>query len=449
MAGPHLKLHAINDTDNHLPGTNNTLLGTESNALAEKAFGTTAAGSAIVQRQANGNITLPATDPVVATDAASKGYVDAQIVSGVTWKELVLAPEQLLNGASGGILQGMLATLTANLAAADTFIISDGSTTETWTAVAGAPAAFQFQVGGSAAATLTNLVAAINADSTLWSAVETDGLDAYFSGLNDPQFVVYRTAISSADDRVFGTIAGGQAGVQVIEFATGDQDYREQSGTQSDLPSADPAAKRFGFGRAEAAINTGDTHRVANDNTAFTWDGDDQVWQNTDTGSTVSEGDGIDVTGGKISTDVATAVAAQQFGAIVNNRTSDGSGAAAADAGFLAVQTDNASLEVNASNQLALRAGSPAAQLQNQAVWESETSPDRSPTLAELNSALGTAAGDIGNAVVMVERSTALGQNISAGGAGGVGSTSSFWALKVANAGALADYQLVEMTPAG
>ena len=449
MAGPHLKQHAINDTDNHLPGTNDTLLGTQSNALAELAFGTSAAGSAIVQRQASGNVTLPATDPVVATDAASKGYVDAQIISGVTWKELVLVPEQLLNGASGGILQGQLATLTANLAPADTFIISDGVTTETFTAVAGAPAAFQFQVGGSAAATLTNLVAAINADSTLWSAVETDGLDAYFSGLDDPQFVVYRTAVASADDRLYGTIAGGQAGIQVVEFATGDQDYREQSGTQSDLPAADPAAKRFGFGRALAApINTGDTHRVANDNTAFTWDGDDQVWQNTDTGSTLAEGDGIDITGGIVSTDVATASSAQQYGGLVNNRTSDGSGAAAANAGFLAVQTDNSTLEVNASNQLALRAGSPAAQLQAQAVWESETSPDRSPTLAELNAALGTAASDIGEYCLMIERSTTLGQSISAGGAGGVGSTSSFWAIKVANGGTLSDYHLVELTPA-
>ena len=439
----HLRKHALNATD-HEAGTNGTLLGTETNAVVEKAFGTAATADLIVQRSGTGQVSVPVT-PVAAGDATSKSYVDSQIVSGVTWKELVLAPEQLLNGGSGGILQGMLATIAVNLAAADTFILTDGTTTETFTAVAGAPAAFQFQVGGSASATLTNLVAAINTDSTLWSAVETTGLDAYFTGSNDPQFVVYRTAISSAADRVYGVIANAQADVQVVEFASGNQDYREDSGTQSDLPSVDPAAKRFGFGRAQATINTGDTHRVADDNTAFTWDGDDLLWQNTDTGSSVTEGDGIDVTAGKVSTDVATATAAGQFGGMVNNRTSDGTGAAAADAGYNAVQTDNSTLEINASNQVAIKAGTVLDQLRATAVWESETSPDREPSLAELNAALGTAAGDIGHFAILAERSTALGQILSAGGAGGVGSTSSFWALKIANAGALSDYQLVEM----
>ena len=444
MATSHLKKHAINEVLDHGPGTNGTLLGTESNAVAEKAFGTAATANLIVQRSGSGQITVPTT-PVAAGDATSKQYVDQAIVSGVTWKELVLAPEQLLNGGSGGILQGLLGTFTAVGTAADQFVLSDGTTTEPFTAVAGAPAAFQYQIGGSAAATLANLVAAINADSTLWSAVQTAGLDAYFSATNDPQFVVYRTLVSAAADRAYGVLTT-QADIQVVAFAAGDQDYRESSGTQTSLPSTDPATKTFGFGRALAApIQTGDTHRVANDNTAYTWDGDDLLWQNTDTGSSVTEGNGIDVTAGKISTDVATATVAGQYGGLVNTRTSDGTGAAGADAGYNAVQTDNVTLEVNASNQLAIKGGSVLDQLKATAVWESETSPDKEPTLAELNGALGTAAGDIGNFSIFAERSTALGQILSAGGAGGVGSTSSFWALKIANAGALTDYHLVEM----
>ncbi|HUV47785.1 MAG TPA: hypothetical protein VMX11_02305, partial [Actinomycetes bacterium] len=321
MATSHLKSHAINETLDHAPGTNGTLLGTESNALAEKAFGTSAAAGTIVQRGGSGQITLPVADPVAATDAAHKSYVDAKVVSGVTWKELVLAPEQLLNGGSGGILQGLLVGLDAIGTAADTFILTDGTTTETWTAVAGAPAAFQYQIGGSAAVTLANLVAAINADSTLWSAVQTTGLDAYFSATNDPQFVVYRTLVSAAADRAYGVL-NTQADIQVVAFAAGDQDYRESSGTQTALPSTDPATKTFGFGRALAdPIQTGDTHRVADDNTAYTWDGDDLLWQNTDTGTAVAEGNGIDVTANKISTDVATATAAGQYGGLVNTRT--------------------------------------------------------------------------------------------------------------------------------
>lgn len=95
---------------------------------------------------------------------------------------------------------------------------------------------------------------------------------------------------------------------------------------------------------------------------------------------------------------------------------------------------------------MAIKAGSTLDQLRATAVWESETAPDNEPTLTELNTALGTAVGDVGHFAILAERSTALGQVISSGGAGGIGSISSFWALKIANAGALADYQLVEMS---
>jgi hypothetical protein len=444
----HLRGHSLNDATDHRPGTNGTLLGTESSAIAEKAFGTAATANLILQRQANGQVTLPAGDPVLGTDAANKQYVDEQVVSGNTWKEITLAPEQLLSGSSGGVLQGMLATIAVNLAAGDTFIITDGTTTETFLASAGAPPAFGFQVGGSAAATLTNLVAAINTDSTLWSAVETSGLDAYFSGGEASQLVVYRTATpgGAADDRIYGVIASAQSDVQVVEFATGDQDYRQQSGTQSDLPAADPAANRFGFGRVYAGLNGGDTHRIADDNTAYTWDSDDELWQQTATGSAVIEGDGIDITSNKVSTDTSTATSEQKFGAISKRALADGSAeGAAADAGNLAVRTNDTDLNVSASNELQIKPGTRLDNMRATAVWESQTSPDREPTLAELNAALGTAVGDIGHFAILAERSTALGQVISAGGAGGVGSTSGFWALKIANAGALADYQLVEM----
>jgi hypothetical protein len=441
----HFKQHALNDASDHAAGTNGTLLGTESNAVAEKAFGAAATASVIVQRKADGHITLPAGDPLIATDAANKGYVDEAIVSGNTWKEILLHDDQTLPGGAGGILQAMVAAISTNLVATDTFILTDGSTTETWTAVAGAPAAFQFQIGGSAAATLTNLVAAINADSTLWSAVETSGLDAYFAADPTTQMVVHRTLATIADDRMYGVL-GTQTFMQVVEFATGAQDYRQASGTESDLPSGDPAAKRFGVGRVFADLNGGDTHRIANDNTAFTWDSDDEIWQQTATGSGITEGDGVDITANKISVDTATATAIQQYGGLVKNRTPDGSGAAGADAGHLAVQTDDTDLEVNASNQVAIKVGSRLDKQQADAVWESETGGDKEPTLTELNAALGTATADQGNRCMMIERSTSYGQVLSAGGAGGVGTVSTFLAIKIANAGVLADYHLVELS---
>jgi hypothetical protein len=432
----HFKQHPINETADHSPGTNNTLLGTESNAVAEKSFGSAATANLIVQRQANGQITLPAGDPALATDAANKQYVDEQVVSGNTWKEILLAPEQLLNGGSGAVLQGMLLTIATNLNATDFITLNDGTATETWTAVAGAPAANQFQIGGSAAATLTNLVAAIVADGVLWTAVETSGLDAYFSGGDLTQAVIHRIAYSANPDRIYGTLTGAQSDVQVVEFATGDQDYRQASGTQSDLPSGDPAAKRFGFGRTFALLNGGDTHRIADDNTAFTWDSDDQIWQQTAQGSAVVEGDGIDITTNKVSVDTAVATAAQQYGGIVKNRTPDGTGTAGADAGHIAIQTDNSDLEITASNLLAIKALSRLDKYRADGSWTSSAGGDRSPTLAELNAALGTAANDIGNRCMMVEDGTAVASN------------STFWAYKKANGGTLTDYHLVEMSEA-
>jgi len=73
----HDQEHAINDATNHTAGTNGTLIGTEGGAVAEKAFTSAATSSAIVQRGGSGQITLPSTDPVAGSDAASKDYVDS------------------------------------------------------------------------------------------------------------------------------------------------------------------------------------------------------------------------------------------------------------------------------------------------------------------------------------------------------------------------------------
>lgn len=428
----HLQGHGLASTIDHQPGTNDTVAATEAGAIVEKAFGPTAVASILVERKGDAQITLPLV-PSIASDAASKDYIDGQIVTGKTWKELLLAPEQLLSGASGAILQGMLVTLVNELTLGDTFIITDGTTTETFTVV-GAPIAFGFELGGTAALTLAALVAAINTDSTLWSAIETTGLDDYFSGAEDPQFIVYRTAFSSAADRLHGVVAT-PADIQVVEFSSGAQDYRESSGVQSNLPATDPTTKRFGFARTFASLQTGDTHHIANDNTTFSWDGDDNLWQQTSTGSSTTEGDGIDVTGGKVTTDVAAATAQRKYGALTNRALSDGSAlGAAADAGFNAVITDDVDLVVDSNNALGIKPASRLDRVRTIGTWTSSAGGDNQPTLAELNAALGTGAGDIGNWGILEEDGTS------------VASDSSFLVQKRANAGILSDYVGVEMS---
>jgi hypothetical protein len=75
-------------------------------------------------------------------------------------------------------------------------------------------------------------------------------------------------------------------------------------------------------------------------------------------GSTLSvtayDGIGVDANG--VTAVTATATSGQQYGGLVNSRTANGSGAASAGAGYLAVATDDSTLRVNASNQLIIKA---------------------------------------------------------------------------------------------
>lgn len=239
-----------------------------------------------------GGGTIKGLPAVAATDdeAISLAQLNAKVISGRIWREAILIQEQLLSGGSGGILQAIVSYVAATLSTtpADTYTIDDGTVTETWTAVAAAPAAFQFIGGVSAAADQAALVAAINNDSTLWSAVETSGLDDYFAGTPSTQFVVYRKATSSNADRVYGTLFAASS-IKVAEFATGLQDYTSAAGTESDLPAADPSAKRFGFGRDFASLFTVETHFAVEDNSQWTWDEDDDLWQMTGGTGAISE----------------------------------------------------------------------------------------------------------------------------------------------------------------
>lgn len=213
------------------------------------------------------------------------------VSAGKAWKELILHPNQLLSGGTGALLQAIAAVLTVNMADGDTFIITDGTTTETFTFLNAPIGAFDVQIGGSAAATQTNLVSQINTDSIAWSSVESAGLEDYFASAPATSVMIYRTVSSAANDRVHGVIAGGQAGIRVVDFSsTAEYDL---DGTEGDLPSVDPTTKTFGFGRAFVLLGQNETHLVASNNASYTWDAGDDAWRQTDAGSIVA-GAGLD-----------------------------------------------------------------------------------------------------------------------------------------------------------
>ena len=83
----------------------------------------------------------------------------------------------------------------------------------------------------------------------------------------------------------------------------------------------------------------------------------------------VNPGNGIQILTDRVVARLALAVGAQQYGGIVASRNADGSAAGTANQGYMAVQTDNTGLEVNSSNQVALKAnGVTATQINTSAV---------------------------------------------------------------------------------
>ena len=193
-------------------------------------------------------------------------------------QEVLLCGQQLLSGAAGGVLQAILAYVKTQPALDNTFIITNGITTETYIFKAAHGADFEVARGVSAAESQTNLVAEINARSALWSAVETTNLGRFFTATPTKQFVVYRKAIASANiaDRVYGTQTAVD-GIQVGAFSQ--VGYSSASVTVSNIPAADPATKTFGFMRALSVLSSSSRHRCAEDSLTYAWNRNTQAWR--------------------------------------------------------------------------------------------------------------------------------------------------------------------------
>jgi hypothetical protein len=220
---------------------------------------------------------LPVT-PGGSTSGASKAYVDNQIASitggaGV-WREVLLSQVQL-DTPHKAIAQAMALFFTGTAASiGNTFTITDGTNTETYTfqAVSGFR---QPAPGATAAQSQTNLVARINSDSSFWLAQEFADLQAINSGGNT--VVLWRRVPTSpATDRAFGTLTG--AAVSIVNYG-GLLDYR--SSTISALSGADPGTATFGLSRLTAALISDEAHLVRAEDAAWIWNDDAGTWQLT------------------------------------------------------------------------------------------------------------------------------------------------------------------------
>lgn len=137
----------------------------------------------------------------------------------------------------------------------DTITISDGTTTETWTAVAGAPAAFQFDVGANGTSSTQNLATAINNDSTLWGAEYIANGAPLNWGSIHPGFtngiiIIYRKSqlTTTIDDRIYGSLSNQPRSAH-FDFS-GNPDYSQVGNNAADspIPSSDPGVRNFGYG---------------------------------------------------------------------------------------------------------------------------------------------------------------------------------------------------------
>lgn len=216
---------------------------------------------------------LPGT-PTGASSAASKAYVDQLVLTGGTVREALLISEQMDD--TDGINAAMVAYIVTNPADGDTFVIKNGSTTETFTFRDTEDEANEVQIGVTVVDTMTNLAQAINDDSAAWDAKYTsDGLDSINS---DGVVVIYEqaSAAGTSDSRIYGTIAGGNEDIQVVEY-NGQTEYKT-SKAAIDLPSSDPAAGRFGLRKQQSALNNGEIHLSLEDDVLKSWNEDATAW---------------------------------------------------------------------------------------------------------------------------------------------------------------------------
>ena len=208
-------------------------------------------------------------DPGDGTDATTKTYVDNKFTAGVTWREIILDPEQLSN--TSGILSAMALTITDQPHTGDTISLTNGTTTRTYGAGTGGDV--QYTIGGSLAITMQNLADAIHEDgSGAWHAAFTLNLDAIDA---DGVVVICENSSATALSKIYGTWSGHQAECQIVDY-TSTTDYNKTA--TSNLPTSAPGTANFGVHRVAASCNPGELHMVRENDCLYVWNDDASQW---------------------------------------------------------------------------------------------------------------------------------------------------------------------------
>jgi hypothetical protein len=342
------------------------------------------------------------------TDVPNADWVLSQIATGVSWRFPVLVPEQLdstHDSLSGAQPFWSLAIPVAN----DTLILKSGTVTQTFTFKASESVPFDVAIGGDVATTLANLAAAINADSLVWSAVVKTSLTSLAASV----CVIYRTDQDAASvDRIYYGVWTTSTDPKTVTYAGQSEAIGYGYSVITTLAAADPAVKTFG--PSTVTPTGGEAHVVLATDTQWIWDADSAAWTQISGTGTVTAGTGLSMSGNTVQIGAAgatgdwnginrteddigvalatsgtgtgglamvthqlavdpgsgvqllasgvavkqaTAIVARQYGGLSRSVSSEGATNAEAEGvGYLGVMTDNSTLEVNASNQVIVKA---------------------------------------------------------------------------------------------
>jgi len=218
-------------------------------------------------------------EPSAGADAATKSYVDTQVISGGHVKEELFDVVQLSD--TEGILAGEAIYFVAQPATGDHVKITDGTNSEDYVFVAnqGAEAGpLDVSRESSAATALNRLCVRISAGSAYWKGKYLTS----HGDINASAALIYdqTTDASPSTSRIFAPTQGN-ANLKVVEFTSGTTTlvFRPYTyKTSATSLATDPGYRRFGLNRDAASLTDGEIHLDLSTDDQWSWDADATAW---------------------------------------------------------------------------------------------------------------------------------------------------------------------------